>query len=301
MPAVPRLPRAWSAWRYVAAFSLVGMPPSLSFASNFVTGDCTALLNYIANPGVEDAHGVKHAKFAGWTVADFSYVTIPTARPRSRNPRADVMPPANCLNAWVRAEFTAKPLVSILQWSPSSSACNQCECAERTAVWHNDYAVHENAHVQQANDLATEWTAKWRRPRLFSYCGQVVGPASRAILNARISFALQEEVRSLSLEFDRRGAALDAIGVTGVALPDCGLECASCAASETPQMCTAPGQRCSLGTCVQESCCSVVKNWGLPGQSSSIGWMSGQACGELNNENTVARIVANCKCTGECP
>lgn len=293
--------RAGSVWRSIAMLAWVGLVPNFSVAGNLVSGDCAALVSHIASPGVEDAHGVKHPGFAGWTVAEFAYVSIPTDRPRSRNIKADVPPAPNCLHAWIRAEFTAKPLISTLQWVPSATACNRCECEERAAVWHNDYAVHENAHAQQAHDLAAEWTAKWQQPRHYDYCGRVTGQASHAMLNARISNALEEEVRLLTLEFDRRGAALDAVGATGVALPDCGVDCASCKASEVPQMCAAVGQRCSLGTCVQDVCCRVVESWGLPGQSSSLSWMSAQACGELNQGSTVARIVPNCNCAGGCP
>ena len=295
------VPTAFSwGWRYIAAFSLLSLYPGLSLASNVVTGDCAALLDHIKYPGVEDAHGVNHPTYAGWTVADFDWVTIPSKEPRVGNPKGVVLPP-DCLHTWVRAEFTAKPVVSILQWKPSSTACNQCACEERAVVWQNDYDVHENAHVQQAKDLAAEWTAKWAVPRHFSYCGQLAGQAGRLALNARITSAMSEEVRLLTLEFDKRGMALDAIGATGVALPDCGAECAGCAASETPQTCKAPGQHCNLGVCAQDVCCSVTTDWGKPGQMPSFSWMPQEKCGALNeNPTTVARIAPSCHCTGGC-
>lgn len=83
--------------------------------SNVVTGDCAALLDHIKHPGVEDAHGVNHPTFAGWTVADFDWVTIPSKEPHADNLKTVVpLPRIACTPGSARSSPR----------SPSSAFCS---------------------------------------------------------------------------------------------------------------------------------------------------------------------------------
>ncbi len=275
--------------RFLSTVQMAGRVPSVSEAANTrianralsplvddtpFTGTCEKLKEFVDVQGVYGSTS-NHPGFPSWTDPNFEREVSTKLR----------VTKGNCYLVSVHAEFTAKPVTSIITWVPSDWGCIKCRCVQESEAWKKRNQDYQDQQVSLYKTWAQKATDAWQN-RTFKVCGK-----NFAIVRSSAAKLVLGKVYAELAKLEADWVLNQTRDLGPLRYPDCS-KCGQCEPGQLPSDCSGCWE-CFEGACIRKDCGKITQN----ATGSKNPWCcAGKCCGF---SKTTGQPLACCQKNGD--